>query len=354
MSLWPNSLIFLLIWSASFLQSELRWRTQSSSTSARLRGVSAVNGSVAWASGSNGTYARTTDGGTTWRAAPVPGAESLDFRDIEAFDAGTACLLSIGEGDRSRIYKTTDGGGSWSLQFTNQRPKAFFDAIAFWDSRNGIAVSDPVDGRFLVIRTTDGGVSWKDAPAENMPAALEGEGAFAASGTCLTVQGQSNVWIGTGGAAARVFRSTDKGASWQVATTPITSGEPSAGIFSVAFKDPGNGVIVGGDYRKEGEARNNAATTTDGGRTWKLAARLPSGFRSGVAYARTLTRPLLVAVGPSGADYSSDGGRTWQPFGNSGYHALSVTSRSAGWAVGEGGRVARLEGAALPDIRRRE
>ncbi|MBO0721652.1 MAG: hypothetical protein J2P41_12565, partial [Blastocatellia bacterium] len=213
------------------------WTPQTSHTTARLRGISAVSDKVAWASGANGTCLRTIDGGATWQAATVPGADSLDFRDVEAFDADNAYLLSIGDGEKSRIYKTIDGGRNWKLQFTNTNPKAFFDALAFWDANHGLAFSDPVDGHFLVITTEDGGSTWNEVPAENIPAALPGEGAFAASGTCITVQGRNNVWIATGGGAARVFRSTDAGKSWQVAATPIAGGQPSAGIFSIAFKD---------------------------------------------------------------------------------------------------------------------
>ena len=229
-----------------------QWVMQASGTTVRFRGVSAVSDKVAWASGAKGTYARTTDGGQTWQAATVPGAEMLDFRDVEAFDADTAYLLSIGEGENSRIYKTIDGGRNWMLQFINKNPKAFFDAIAFRDRRYGLAVSDQVDGRFVIIRTTDGGATWRQIPPENMPPALPGEGAFAASGTCLVVQGRNNVWFGTGGAAkARVFRSSDGGMTWQVAETPILSRNASSGIFSLAFKDALHGIAIGGDYRQE-------------------------------------------------------------------------------------------------------
>src|SRR2546423_4418984 len=124
-----------------------QWTLQTSGTTARLRGVSAVNSKVAWASGSRGTYLRTIDGGATWQASIIPGAEKLDFRDVDAFDANTAYLLSIGNGESSQIYKTTDGGQHWALQFTNHNSKAFFDAMAFWDANNGLAVSDPVDVR---------------------------------------------------------------------------------------------------------------------------------------------------------------------------------------------------------------
>ncbi|HEY7181792.1 MAG TPA: YCF48-related protein [Blastocatellia bacterium] len=332
---------FILLLCIGAAQSlEPQWLTQSSGTTVRLRGVSAVSATVAWASGSDGVYLKTTDGGAHWRAATVTGAEDLDFRDVEAFDADTAYLLGIGEGERSRIYKTTDGGEHWNLQFTNRNPKAFFDALAFWDADRGVAVSDSVDGRFVIIKTTDGGANWKEIPPEKLPPALAGEGAFAASGTCVVTQGRNNVWIATN--AARVLSSTDGAETWRVATTPIPSGQPSVGIFSIAFKDARNGVVVGGDYKNEGEARDNVAVTNDGGRTWKPAkGPLPGGFRSAVAYAPGVS--ILVTVGPSGSDYSLEGGASWAPIRGAGYHALSFARSGVGWAVGEGGRVARFK-----------
>jgi hypothetical protein len=126
-----------------------------------------------------------------------------------------------------------------------------------------------------------------------------------------------------------------------VAATPIPSGQSSAGIFSIAFKDGRNGVVVGGDYKKEGEARDNAAITRDGGRTWKLATGpLPGGFRSAVAYAPGAS--ILVTAGPSGSDYSLEGGASWTPIGGAGFHAISFARSGAGWAVGEGGRISKL------------
>ncbi|HEX8500312.1 MAG TPA: hypothetical protein VF659_06950 [Pyrinomonadaceae bacterium] len=328
-------------------EARAQWVPQTSGTNFRLRGVSAVNAKVAWASGAGGTYARTTDGGRTWRTGQVPGAAELDFRDVDAFDAETAYLLAIGEGERSRIYKTTDGGRSWTLQFQNRRAAAFYDCMAFWDARRGLAVSDPVDGRFLVVRTEDGGRNWKEIEPSGMAPALAGEGGFAASGTCVTViKGGTYAWFGTGGpAGARVFRSGDSGRTWRADAVPLASGK-SAGVFSLAFHGSA-GVAVGGDYTKEREAAGNAALSYDAGKSWWAPAEAhgrPNGYRSCVAYVPGTQGRKLVAVGPSGSDYSTNGGRTWEPLGAEGFHALSVSPQGdAAWAVGENGRVARLD-----------
>jgi photosystem II stability/assembly factor-like uncharacterized protein len=318
------------------------WTYQSSGVTTRLRGVSAVSDRVAWASGASGTILRTVDGGRTWQARAIPGAESLDFRDVDAVDARTAYVLSIGLGEASRIYKTTDGGATWTLQFQNRDPKAFFDAMAFWDARRGLVVGDSVDGHFTVLRTLDGGRHWAAVPAAGLPPALPGEGAFAASGTSVAVRGTRQAWIGTGAAgSARVLRTEDAGETWAISTTPVPGG-PTAGIFSIAFRDTLHGIVVGGDYKKEAQALSNAAVTEDGGATWTVV-RPPGlgGFRSAVTYVEAVGR--VLAVGPSGADQSWDGGGQWTPLPHKGLHAVAFPRRSrVGWAVGEGGLVARI------------
>ncbi|MBI1760857.1 MAG: glycosyl hydrolase [Acidobacteria bacterium] len=324
-----------------------QWQAQTSNTTASLRGLCAVSEKVAWASGTQGTYIRTVDGGQTWQAGQVPGAEKLDFRDVEAFDANTAYLLSIGNGDSSRIYKTTDGGLHWTLQFKNSEPKAFFDALAFWDARHGLAMSDPVNGRFVIITTDDGGVTWKQQPPAGMPPALPNEGGFAAGGTCLLTQGKSNVWLGTGGATvARVFHSTDRGRTWTVAETPLLAGVASAGVFGLAFRDDKNGVAVGGDYQKPPQADRNYAVTNDGGRAWKLIeTNKPGGFRSGAMFVRGKRGWQMFVVGPSGADVA-DGDGAFTKLDGENYNAVSFAKGNvkAGWAVGPRGRIAKWVG----------
>lgn len=312
------------------------WQVQDSGTAASLRGVSAASDSVVWASGTGGTFLKTTDGGSKWVLGKLPGASDLDFRAIRAFDDKTAFLLSIGSGEKSRIYKTTDGGASWNLLYTNPDSKGFYDALAFWDADHGILLGDPVDGRFIVMTTRDGGVTWTK---QKTPPAQPNEGAFAASNSCLTVYGAREVWFGTGGPkGARVFHSTDGGESWSVAKTPVRNDSASAGIFALAFSDARHGVAVGGDYNKPAEKTANIAITSDGGKTWSPPAS-PNGFRSDVKF--IAAQRIWIATGTTGSDISKDGGNSWTQFDSGNYNALSFFGPYA-WAVGPKGAIARL------------
>jgi photosystem II stability/assembly factor-like uncharacterized protein len=318
-----------------------QWQPQNSGTDADFRGLCAVSAQVAWASGTRGTVLRTVDGGKRWEKVNVPGAESLDFRDIQAFDAQEAFVLSIGPGESSRIYKTTDGGKHWRLLFTNPDAKAFYDGFAFWDRKHAIAMSDSVDGKFPLL-TTEDGETWKPLIPRALPPALPNEGGFAASGTCIAVSGKSDVWFVTGGPEARVFHSADRGVHWEVVTTPLLSGAPSRGIFSIAFQDRRNGVIVGGDYSVSQAGERTAAYTRDGGKTWMLAEKCPAGFRSAAAFLPGATPMLWIAVGTSGSDSSRDGGKTWQSFDTGNVNAVSFVDSHTGWAVGPKGKIARF------------
>ncbi|HKG91328.1 MAG TPA: hypothetical protein VKA84_05530, partial [Gemmatimonadaceae bacterium] len=328
----------LLINAAAARQASGPWEPQRSGTTAGLRGVGAAGATVAWASGTGGTYLRTTDGGRTWRASVVPGADSLDFRDVHAFDAGTAVLMATA----GRIYRTRDGGRGWTLAYANVREGIFLDGMAFWDERRGIAFGDPMPdrgGRFLVLLTGDGGASWREVPADRLPPSLPGEAAFAASGTSIAVGATGMAWFATGGATgtaavARVFRTEDGGETWSVSDTPVPAGAGSRGIFSLAVAPDAAGaagVAVGGDYQAPNEARDNVALTQDGGRGWSLprpgggdpAAGRPGGYRSAVAYVPGSAGRALVAVGTSGTDRSADGGATWARVDTTAYNAVA-------------------------------
>ena len=319
---------------------------QKSNTSENLRGVSVLDSHIAWASGTHGTYLRTTDGGSTWKAVQVPGAEALDFRDVAAFGDKLAYLLSAGPGDQSRIYKTTDAGKTWTLQFTNKNPKGFFDCMAFWDRDHGISVGDPVADnsgklKFELIATDDGGKNWNPLPSDALPPAIEGEGAFAASGTCIAVQGKNNAWFATGGKVARVFRSSDVGKTWSVADTPMIHGTASAGIFSIAFRDALHGVIAGGDYQHPDQDGPNLSFTNDGGVTWKLSLLSPQAYFSAVVFSGASN--LLVA-GTARAAYADDiAQKSWQKTWDLNLNAMSISPDGNAIAVGPKGLIAHID-----------
>jgi photosystem II stability/assembly factor-like uncharacterized protein len=242
----------------------------------------------------------------------VPGAEALDFRGVVAFSADEAFLMSAGPGDQSRIYHTSDAGRHWQLQFTNTNPKGFFDSMVFWDRTHGVVLGDPIPDekgilKFELLMTEDG-QNWTRLSSEQLPAAVEGEGAFAASNSCLAIlkteinspapretsekeaasAHDTNIWFATGGKAARVFHSPDRGRTWEVFDTPIVHGADSQGIFSVAFRDALHGVIAGGDYKHPDQDGPNLAFTNDGGKTWKVSEIFPQSYYSAVAYDRRI------------------------------------------------------------------
>ncbi len=321
------------------------YTAQNSGTDARFRGLCVVDAQNAWASGTGGTFVRTKDAGRTWSPGKVAGAETLDFRDVEAFPGGTAYLLASGEASKSRIYKSTDSGRSWTLQHTNAHPKGFLDALAFFDADRGLALGDPTEGRFTILATDDGGKNWDRIPRTGMPEARPSEGAFAASGTCLVTLGDSHAWFATGGAGqARVFRSRDRGRTWAVAVTPVRADRASRGIFSIGFRDPDRGIAVGGDYQKGDDRTAVVALTTDGGANWTSPkGHGPSGYRSAVAWVPGEGSRTWVAVGPTGADITRDDGETWTPVDPAGFHALAFSKGNAqGWAVGDAGKIASL------------
>jgi photosystem II stability/assembly factor-like uncharacterized protein len=336
---------------------------QTSGTTQLLIAVSPVNSQIVWAAGTGGTYVVTTDGGNTWKAAVVPGAESLQFRDVQGVSDKVAYLLSIGNNTTDfKIYKTVDGGANWTIEFTNETTGAFYDCFAFWGPRRGLAHSDSVNGVFPDLRTTDG-ETWQSI-ANNMPPALTGEASFAASGTCITTQGRENAWIATGGATtARILATRDGGDTWNAYDTPLVS-SPSAGGISVGFRDAFNGMVGGGDLASN--TSTDAAVSHDGGQTWTLTNKPPiEGSIFCLAYARGRHhhegegedadddhnfKRTVVITGETEPNFNS-GSAAWTPDEGdhwyhlphvSGYWAVGFANPHAGWFVGNNGQILKI------------
>lgn len=320
-------------------QNKPYWTTQSSGVKTSIRGASAVSENVCWL-GTMGKILRTLDGGETWETLLIPGADSLEFRDLEAIDENICVAMSSGTGSDSRIYKTSDGGKTWATVKENQHPQGFYNGMAFWDDKIGLLAGDPVAGVPYLLKTVDGGESWLEISAGKIPLFKEGEFGFAASGTHIVTQGDSSVYFGTGGSVARIFYSKDQGNTWAVVNTPMIAGEASQGIFSVDFKDSDFGIAVGGDYSKETEGIDNVILSRNGGKTWQLSESAKLDYRSCIKFGED----FIIVTGPSGTNISYDAGVSFEKIGEKGFHTLGLShDGKTVWAAGAGGLVAKLQ-----------
>ncbi|WP_353723097.1 YCF48-related protein [Dyadobacter sp. 676] len=361
MSRFPLNGLFVLLLAITLslmtAESKAQWKIIDIKTKIHMRAVHAVTPTICWIGGTQGTVLKTVDGGHTWTTYKVAGADSLDFRDIHAFDKQVAVAMSAGESekDKAKIYRTEDGGESWKLVYQTTQNGVFLDGIDFWDKNRGICLGDPTQGRLFILTTSDGGNSWQELPLDKRPVAEPGEACFAASGTSILVNGKGTVFIGTGGGKmARVFRSEDYGQTWNVSSTPLPAG-PTAGIFGLRFWSKKNGIAVGGDYKKTTDSTQNVLLTNDGGITWTLSGMTrPAGLKEAVAiYHKTNAtwngdtqirsdNYALVASGPSGNSVSPDRGKSWFLLGSEGFHSLSFAG-NVGYGVGANGLIGKIE-----------
>jgi hypothetical protein len=323
-----------------------QWKLTPTGTSEQFRGLDAVSAKVAWVAGEDGGILRTANGGASWKDVSPTGLGNFvpEFRDIEAWSAKHAVALAIGVGTAARIYETTNGGATWSERFRNHNPDpaSFYDCMAINEKGRGLALSDPVGGRFRLAATRDFGHTWRVKSTKGMPRALDGEFAFAASGTCLVAGPWRNFWFASGGVdTPRIFHSTNGGITWTVTKAPLRGG-PSAGVYSLDFRSISKGVMVGGDFDDPTNGADASATLNYAVPHWRVSLQPVLGYRSGVAFVPG-TADTTLAVGPTGSDVSLNGGRTWTGFDTATpFDAVSCAAGGACWASGPDGAVARL------------
>ncbi len=308
-----------------------------------IRGLSVVDESIAWLGISHGKCARTLDAGSSWLLSDVPGYPSLDFRSVKAFDQETALLASAGQ--PAVILKTRDGGSSWKEVFVDSTGTAFLDSLAFWNRDEGMALGDPDGTDCYLLQTMDGGEHWERVPPSSLPAMINGEAFFAASGTCMTTFSRNGLCFCSGGSVSRVFWSQDRGSTWAVTDLPLLSGASSQGGFSIAVHDGIQACVVGGDYAQDQVNRKTVVYTHDGGKTWLMAGGFPpGGYNSCVAYVPGTDGQVLLATGTRGTHISEDGGATWRQWDGEPFHVLGFDGKGHwGWAAGADGRVSRIE-----------
>jgi photosystem II stability/assembly factor-like uncharacterized protein len=302
------------------------------SINSSVRAIFPLDENTCWYAGSDGQFGFTVDGGKTWNIDSLqhPDQPNLAFRSI-AIAGNSVFLLSIAS--PTLLFKSDDWGKNWKVVYKENDSLAFYDAMAFWDKNEGIAMGDPTDGCLSVIKTGDGGNTWHKISCTFLPPSLEGEAAFAASNSNLALYGDK-VWMVSGGRAARVFCSSDRGENWEVYNTPIVQGDQMTGIFSVDFYDANIGAIIGGDWNKKHKNTSNKALTRDGGKTWELVAEgAEPGYRSCIQFLDEKSANHLLAVGIPGISYSADLGATWIKIANESFYTFRNTGRVI-WLAG--------------------
>lgn len=323
-------LLFLLfpLWSAAQTYNLIPLVTDAKTS---IRGLSVVDKEIIWVSGSKGSVGKSVNGGKTWEWTKPKGYETLDFRDIQAFDDKKAIIVNAGS--PAYILSTIDGGKTWRENYKNIDSAIFLDGMDFWDKQKGMIFGDPINHKMQLLRTDDGGLTWENI-SKNLTQEMQvGEAGFAASGTTIKTRDQGKVWIATGGSASNIYYSANYGKTWNVYKCPIIQGENSTGIFSLDFFDAKNGIAVGGNYLKDKDNGNNVLYTKNGGRTW-LKSKVPvSGYRSGVTY---VDKDVCLATGTSGTDISRDGGKTWKNISDLSFNAIKAIGKTVILAGGKG------------------
>jgi photosystem II stability/assembly factor-like uncharacterized protein len=300
-------LLFIFLFTTQVAAAQVRWHCTDTKTNASFRGLSVVNDTTAWVSGSKGWVGTSTDGGYNWTMQQVKGFEQCDFRSLYAFDRHTAVIANAGS--PAYILRTTDAGSHWKMVYKNEDTAAFIDGIGFWNDREGIIFGDPVNGKPMVLRTADGGETWQELPEDSRPEMEKDEAAFAASGTTLLCLPHHTAMIATGGKTARLLVSRDMGDHWTATTTPMLHGQSTTGIFTMAFSGR-HGVIAGGDYKIDSLTKDHVFYTTNNGKSWIKPVTTTGGYRECAVYTDKHT---LLAIGPAGADISTDNGKHWKP-----------------------------------------
>lgn len=299
-----------------------------------MRGLSVVNDKVLWVSGTNGTVGKSIDGGDTFTWMTVKGYEKTDFRDIEAFDAKTAIIMSVDA--PAYILKTKDGGETWNLVYENKTKGMFLDAMEFWNEMSGIVIGDPIDNKIFIARTFDGGDTWRALPDQYFPTAEKGEACFASSGTNIAALNLQEAVFVTGGTHSRMFIRDKK------IDLPLLQGKETTGANSVGvkhLKKKNTIIVVGGDFTTKDSVYKNCCITTDGGNSFSAPTIAPHGYRSCVEF---LDGDNWVTCGINGVDYSKDDGKTWSFISKDGFNVCRKSKKGNAVFFAGNGKIGKL------------
>ena len=298
--------------------------------SSSIRAIEIINDSAVIYAGSRGDIGIITGSERKMIAAKILTDTIIPHFRALAFTNKSIYVLSIG--NPALLYQYKDN--KLELVYKEEHEKVFYDAMQFFDELNGIAMGDPINDCLSILITRDGGNSWGKIDCNILPKIEDGEAAFAASNTNISIIGE-NAWIATGGLKARVFHTSDMGLTWKVYNTPIIQGENTTGIYSVAFYDEYQGIICGGNYLNKFGKSSNIAITKDGGKTWEVVEHKEGpNYVSCVQYVPGTEGKEVFAVSTNGIFYSSNAGENWSKISDEGFYSIRVVDKNNAWLSG--------------------
>ena len=283
-----------------------------------IRALRVEKDSICWFAGSNNRFGYTNDFGETWKENVIKyDTFNLEFRSI-SITTNSVFILSIGS--PAFLFKINKKTLNYRLVYKETKEKAFYDSMQFWDDGNGIAVGDPTEDCMSIIITKDGGNTWNKIACENLPIAVEGEAAFAASNTNISLVNDM-AFIVTGGKEANILVGSDYGKNWKKFKTPIIQGEKMTGIFSVDNLSMDTAIIAGGNWSSKERTVKAMAITVDGN-NWKIKENNP-GYISCIQFVPKTKN--LIACSTTGIYYSEDLAESWVKVSEEGYYSFQIS-----------------------------
>ena len=266
-------------------------------------------------------FTRSTDGGNTWASGTFNAGTGLS--QLFAIDANT-CWAVFNTGADQGLYKTTDGGATWVKKGDAYGSGSFANVIHFFDDNYGFAEGDPLDGYYELYTTQDGGENWTRIDETEIPAPTSGE--YGITGNYYAVG--DNIWFGTN--QGRIYRSTDKGETWDVSLTAFGA----TNVVGILMFDANNGISFRSYLDMGIEPELNE--TTDGGASWTTFSTVGASYARFFAHIPGTTNTLIGsahdATAGMGISISYDGGHNWTEL-NSGtpFMASAWLDEETGW-----------------------
>ena len=196
-------------------------------------GISMVNNSTGYVSGSTSRMYKTTNGGANWDTSTAY-ATSTTLYCPDFINVSTGWV----SGSSGRVLMTTDGGANWTLQTTGVTSTLY--RIDMIDANTGWFVGSSG----TVRKTTNGGTTW-DAQVSGYTSTLY---------SIKMINANSGFLCGIGGT---VRKTTNGGTNWDTVLTPFTQSQ-----YAISFVNMNTGYVAG--------SSGYTIRTSDGGANWQI------------------------------------------------------------------------------------